>query len=164
MVAKGVIVASATDTVRRAPLDPRVAAPLVPVANRPILFHALEGMREAGIADVAIVACPPRRPTSAARSATVRRWGLQADPPRGDGGGPAAPLHAAQAFVEDGPFILQRGDGLLGDALSSFAGLLDEDRPRRRSCSSIASSRGGAAPSSRAGACCARPASTSCPA
>ena len=76
MVAKGVIVASATDTVRRAPLDPRVAAPLVPVANRPILFHALEGMREAGIADVAIVALSGHGgPTSAARSATAGAGG-----------------------------------------------------------------------------------------
>src|SRR5438034_1374144 len=57
MLTKGVIVASAGDTVCRAPLDPRLAAPLLPVANRPILFHALDSMREAGIADVAIVCC-----------------------------------------------------------------------------------------------------------
>jgi glucose-1-phosphate thymidylyltransferase len=129
MVAKGVIVASATDSVRRAPLDPRVAAPLVPVANRPILFHALEGMREAGIADIAIVACPATAADIRGAVGDGGRWGLQVTHLEVDGGGPAAPLHAAQAFVEDGPFILQRGDGLLGDALSSFAGMLDDDRP-----------------------------------
>ena len=129
MVAKGVIVASATDTVSRTPLDPRVAASLVPVANRPILFHALEAMREAGIADVAIVSCPATEDDIREAVGDGAAWGLELTHLVANGGGPAAPLHAAQAFVEDGPFILQRGDGLLGDALSSFAGLLDEERP-----------------------------------
>jgi glucose-1-phosphate thymidylyltransferase len=130
MLTKGVIVASAGDTVCRAPLDPRLAAPLLPVANRPILFHALDSMREAGIADVAIVCCSVTADSIRAAAGDGGRWGLHlthlvVD----DGDGPAGPLQAAQEFVDDGPFILQRGDGLLGDGLSSFAGLIDEDRP-----------------------------------
>ena len=132
MLAKGVIVAStsAADTARRPPLDPRLAASLVPVANRPILFHALEAMREAGIADVAIVCCETTADEVRSAVGDGAQWGLHLthlDVDRTDG--PAAPLQAAQEFVEDGPFIFQRGDGLLGDALSSFSGLLEEDRP-----------------------------------
>jgi glucose-1-phosphate thymidylyltransferase len=130
MQAKGVIVASAGDTAIRPPLDPRLSAPLVPVANRPILFHALEGMREAGIADVAIVSCSESKDEIRGAVGDGRPWGLHLTHLVIDeGGGPSAPLQAAQAFVEDGPFILQRGDGLLADALSSFACLLEERRP-----------------------------------
>jgi glucose-1-phosphate thymidylyltransferase len=130
MLAKGVIVASDDRTAIRPPLDPRLMAPLVPVANRPILFHALESMREAGVADVAIVSCAATTDEIRAAVGDGGRWGLQVTHLLVNGAdGPAAPLHAAHAFVEDGPFILQRGDGLLGDALSSFAGLLEEARP-----------------------------------
>jgi glucose-1-phosphate thymidylyltransferase len=130
MLTKGVIVASADQTVGRPPLDPRLAAPLVPVANRPILFHAIEGMREAGIADVAIVASAHTADEIRDAVGDGGRWGVHLTHLEVDkSDGPAAPLHATQGFVEDGPFILQRGDGLLGDALSSFAGLLEEERP-----------------------------------
>ncbi|HEX7298610.1 MAG TPA: sugar phosphate nucleotidyltransferase [Solirubrobacteraceae bacterium] len=130
MLAKGVIVASADRTAIKPPLDPRLAAPLVPVANRPILFHALEAMREAGIDEVAIVSCAITSDEIRAAAGDGGRWGLSVTHllvDRSDG--PAGPLHAAQGFVDDDPFILQRGDGLLGDALSSFAPLLDEERP-----------------------------------
>jgi glucose-1-phosphate thymidylyltransferase len=130
MVAKGVILASASHPASRTALDPRVAASLMPVANRPILFHALEAMREAGVADVAIVSCPATEDDIREAVGDGAQWGLDLTHLLADrAGGPAAPLHAAQAFVEDGPFILQRGDGLLGDSLSSFAGLLEGDRP-----------------------------------
>jgi glucose-1-phosphate thymidylyltransferase len=130
MLAKGVIVASPDATVGRLPLDPGLAAPLVPVANRPILFHALEAMREAGVAEVAIVGSGPTADDIRVAVGDGARWGLSLTHLVVDGAdGPAAPLQAAHAFVEDGPFILQRGDGLLGDALSSFAGLLEEERP-----------------------------------
>jgi glucose-1-phosphate thymidylyltransferase len=128
MLAKGVIVASDDCTAIRPPLDSRLTAPLVPVANRPILFHALEAMREAGVADVAIVSCDSTAGDIRDAVGDGGRFGLRlthlvTEP----ADGPSAPLHAAQEFVEDGPFILQRGDGLLGDALSSFAGLLDHE-------------------------------------
>jgi glucose-1-phosphate thymidylyltransferase len=128
MVAKGVILASSPDTASRTPFDPRTAASLVPVANRPILFHALEAMHEAGIADVAIVSCPATEDRIRDAVGDGASWALDLTHLVAEGGGPA-PLHAAQAFVGDGPFILQRGDGLLGDSLSSFAELLDDDRP-----------------------------------
>jgi glucose-1-phosphate thymidylyltransferase len=130
MLAKGVIVASPDATVSRLPLDSGLAAPLVPVANRPILFHALEAMREAGIAEVAIVGSGPTADDIRVAVGDGARWGLSLTHLVVDGAdGPAAPLQAAHAFVEEGPFILQRGDGLLGDALSSFAPLLEEERP-----------------------------------
>jgi glucose-1-phosphate thymidylyltransferase len=130
MLAKGVIVASADPAAGRPLLDPRLAAPLVPVANRPILFHALEAMREAGVADVAIVSSPASSDDIGGAVGDGARWGLNVTHLVADGSdGPAAPLQVAQGFVDDGPFILQRGDGLLGDALSSFAGLLEEERP-----------------------------------
>ena len=89
MVAKGVILASATDTVSRTPFDPRVAASLVPVANQPILFHALEAMREAGIADVAIVSCPATEDDIREAVGDGAAWGLELTHLLANGGGPA---------------------------------------------------------------------------
>ena len=130
MLPKGVIVASADPAAGRPLLDPRVAAALVPVANRPILFHALESMCEAGIADVAIVCSPTTAAEIGAAVGDGGRWGLRVTHLVTNGSdGPGAPLQAAQTFVDDGPFIMQRGDGLLGDALSSFAGVLEDERP-----------------------------------
>jgi glucose-1-phosphate thymidylyltransferase len=130
MFTKGVILASADRTVDRPPLDSRLAPPLVPVANRPILFHALEAMREAGIAEVAIVASESSADDIRDAVGGGERWGLELTHLLVEGADDStAPLHAAQDFVEDRPFILQRGDGLLGDALSSFSGLVAEGRP-----------------------------------
>jgi glucose-1-phosphate thymidylyltransferase len=128
MPAKGVIVASAEDAAIRPPLDPRLAASLVPVANRPIIFHALGAMREAGIVDVAIVSCNGTSDAIQDAVGDGRSWGLRLTHML-VGEGPGQALQAANEFVEDAPFILQRGDGLLGDALSSFAGLIDDERP-----------------------------------
>ena len=77
MLAKGVIVASDDSTAIRAPLDSRLAPPLVPVANQPILFHALETMREAGVADVAIVACDATADDIRAAVGDGGRFGLR---------------------------------------------------------------------------------------
>jgi glucose-1-phosphate thymidylyltransferase len=130
MPVKGVIVASTDDAGVRSPLDSRVAAALVPVANRPILFHALGAMHEAGIVDVAIVSCSSSAAAIRDAVGDGRAWGLRLEHILVDGAdGPGAPLQAAHAFVDDAPFILQRGDGLLSDALSSFAGLIDDERP-----------------------------------
>jgi glucose-1-phosphate thymidylyltransferase len=93
MLAKGVIVASADDAVIRPPLDPRLATSLVPVANRPILFHALGAMREAGIADVAIVSCAATAGAIREAVGDGRTWGLRLEHILvGGADGPGAPL------------------------------------------------------------------------
>src|ERR671911_3155278 len=100
MLAKGVIVASADPTAGRPPLDPRLAAPLVPVANRPILFHALEAMREAGIADVAIVSSPSNADDIGAAVGDGGRWGLHVTHLTTNGNrGPGSPLEDAPPLL-----------------------------------------------------------------
>ena len=132
MVAKGVILASATDTACRTSFDPRAGG--VARTRWPTSRSCSTRWRRC-----ARRASPTSRSSSCpATEADIREavgdgaaWGLALTHLLADGGGPAAPLHAAQAFVEDGPFILQRGDGLLGDSLSSFAEAARRGAPGR---------------------------------
>jgi glucose-1-phosphate thymidylyltransferase len=127
MSARGVVLAGGgADGEGRWPLDRGGARHLLPIANRPILLHAVEGMRNAGISEVAVVAAPGTR--DAVRDV------LDADPIAGvevhllvdDGpGGPVTALQTARDFVGDAPCLVQAGDGLLrhdvGDVLRTVA-------------------------------------------
>ncbi len=98
------------------------------VANRPIVCHVLDALRQAGVVDVAVVA-----PTDAAAEVgecissdgpaglAIRQ--LAADRP---GEGDAA-LCAAAEFVGEDPCILHCANGLLGQALRPHIELLDRE-------------------------------------
>jgi glucose-1-phosphate thymidylyltransferase len=103
---------------------------LLPVANRPILFHALDAMRRAGIAEVGIATTDATAPAIRAALGDGRDWDLRfryidADPAAGAG----ATLLAAGDFLGASPFVAHSGDGLLGEELGP---LLDSlaSRPR----------------------------------
>jgi glucose-1-phosphate thymidylyltransferase len=128
---KGVVLAAAQDPEGApAALDRGADRHLQPIANRPILLHAVEGMRNAGIRDVAVVASPSTR--DAIRDA------LDADPvlgvevellvdrrPRG----PVSAVEAASEFVAGHPFLLQPGDGLLRHDPMGVLDAVGEDSP-----------------------------------
>lgn len=130
MIAKGVVVAAE----RRdgAPASPGrdVAQHLQPIANRPILLHAVEGMRNAGIHDVAVVVSPSTRDAiedvlAASPVAGVHVEVLVDDDHRGA----VSALQAAGEFVAGAPFLVQPGDGLLRHDLPELLGTLDGGGP-----------------------------------
>jgi glucose-1-phosphate thymidylyltransferase len=123
IVNKGVILAGSSTG--RLPLGAGVPAPLAPVANRPIVTHAVERLRAAGVDDVAVVSAPALESDlqRALRGLETRQLRLS------EGRGLAGALRAAAPFVGDDPFVLQTGDGLLGHDVGPFANVAADDGP-----------------------------------
>lgn len=126
---KGVVVVPNTTAWTGPWLGATRATALQRVANRPILSHVLDALREAGVVEVAIVS-----PHDVAEAVAA---GVGVDGPDGlaieflvedqlEGG---RSLRAAVEFVDGAPCILHRADGLLGQPLSPFVDADDEQDP-----------------------------------
>ncbi|MGH9280199.1 MAG: glucose-1-phosphate thymidylyltransferase [Acidimicrobiales bacterium] len=106
---------------RLRPITHTSAKQLVPVANKPILFYALEAIAEAGIVDVGIIVGDTAEEVEAAVG-DGERWGLRVtylhqDEPRGL----AHCVFIARDFLGDDDFVMYLGDNLLGDGVVEFA-------------------------------------------
>jgi glucose-1-phosphate thymidylyltransferase len=113
MRVKGVVLACGGDVPAETPLGAALPRHLVPVGNRPLFEHALEGMARAGIEETAVVVDDrSRAAVRAALGALASRTEIVAV---GDGRTPgiADALAAAREFVGDDPFLMHSGDGLL---------------------------------------------------
>lgn len=91
---------------------------LVPVATKPILFHAMEALRQAGVLEAAIVT---EHDSAAAFRAAVGDggdWGMSVTyaETAADSGVHGA-LGVTRDFIEDEPVVVQRADALLRDRL-----------------------------------------------
>ena len=95
-------------------LDRRVSRHVLPVANKPILVHALESMARAGIEEAAITVPAGERPTIAEAVGSGDDWGVRVHylPTRTTDELPAI-LAASHEFLDGHPFVLQHGDGIL---------------------------------------------------
>ncbi len=118
MELKGLILAGGAGT-RLRPLTHTSAKQLVPVANKPVLFYALEAMRDAGIEDVAIVVSPgPSGAEIRERTGDGSEWELRivyVEQPE-----PLGIAHAvlmAEQEIGDCPFVVYLGDNLLRDGI-----------------------------------------------
>jgi glucose-1-phosphate thymidylyltransferase len=123
------LVLSGGEGSRLRPLTHTQAKQLIPIAGQPILFHALEAIRDAGIVEVGIVV--------GSTAAEVRdavgdgaRWGLAIsyiEQP--------APLGLAHAvmtaadFVRGEPFLMYLGDNVLLEGVTRFVREFERTRP-----------------------------------
>jgi glucose-1-phosphate thymidylyltransferase len=92
---------------------------LVPVANRPILFHALDAIAEAGIDEVGIVVCDARAEIEAALG-DGSTFGLRLtymEP--GAARGLAHCVQLARRFLGDDEFLVYQGDNLFEDGVAA---------------------------------------------
>ncbi len=101
---------------RLRPLTYTGAKQLVPIANRPVLFYALDDLIEAGISDIGIVVGDTEDQVRAA----VDGSGFQAnisyikqDAPLGI----AHAIKAGRAFLGDSPFVLFLGDNFIREGV-----------------------------------------------
>lgn len=101
--------------------------PLVPVANRPILFHNLEALRLAGVLEATIAVEPETASAIRAAVGDGSDWGLgirYLECPSGIGLDDA--LSTARSFVGDEPVLVQLAGALLRERIhphiAAFAG------------------------------------------
>ena len=105
---------------RLRPITHTGAKQLVPVANKPILYYAIEAVRDAGIKDIGIVVGDTHEIIREAIG-TGERWGVRVDYILQD-----APLGLAHAvkvsrdYLGDEQFVMFLGDNLIKDGISAL--------------------------------------------
>ena len=114
---------------RLRPLTHTQAKQLIPVAGQPILFHALDAIRDAGIVEVGIV-IGHTGPEVRAAVGDGARWHLDVTYLEQE-----APLGLAHAvmtaadFVRGQPFLMYLGDNVLLEGVTRFVSEFERTRP-----------------------------------
>jgi glucose-1-phosphate thymidylyltransferase len=114
---------------RLRPLTHTQAKQLIPVAGQPILFHALDAIRDAGITEVGIV-IGHTGPEVRAAVGDGARWHLSVTYLEQE-----APLGLAHAvmtaadFVRGQPFLMYLGDNVLLEGVRRFVSEFERTRP-----------------------------------
>jgi len=101
---------------------------LIPVANKPVLFYAIEDVIEAGIRDIGIIVGPNKEQVIE----TVRSVDWDADIEfiyQGDPLGLAHAILVAEEFLDDEEFVMYLGDNILRDGIIEHAQKFKELNP-----------------------------------
>jgi len=114
---KGLVLSGGKGT-RLRPLTHTAAKQLVPVGNRPILFHVLDNLKNAAVKDVGIVISPDTGNAIREAVGDGRAWGMnlefimQSEPL-----GLAHAVKVARYFLGRDSFVMYLGDNLIGSGI-----------------------------------------------
>jgi glucose-1-phosphate thymidylyltransferase len=119
-VLRGLILAGGAGT-RLRPITHTSAKQLVPIANKPVLFYGIEALVAAGISEIGVIVAPETAGEIRAAVGDGSKFGarttfIQQDEPNGL----AHALLTAEAFLEDGPFVMYLGDNVLRDGIDDL--------------------------------------------
>lgn len=108
------IVLCAGEGTRLRPLTYTGAKHLIPLANKPVIYHIIEAIKGAGIEEIGIVVSPGMEVEFAQHLSNGNKWGVNISyiwqrEPRGL----AHAVACAREFVKDEPFLVYLGDNLL---------------------------------------------------
>ncbi len=113
---KGLILSGGKGT-RLRPLTYTSAKQLVPVANKPVLFYAIETLVEAGITEIGIIVGDTRDEIKAAVG-TGERWGIKVTYlPQEAPLGLAHAVKIAQDYLGDSRFVMYLGDNMIEESI-----------------------------------------------
>lgn len=117
---KGLVLSGGKGT-RLRPLTHTAAKQLVPVGNRPILFHVLDNLKDAGVEEIGVVISPETG--NAIREAVNggQSWGIRVDYITQDKPlGLAHAVKVAEAYLGQDSFIMYLGDNLIGSGIRTY--------------------------------------------
>lgn len=117
---KALILAAGKGT-RLKPLTNTVPKHLLPVGDRPILFHVLDYIKEAGIKDIGIVVSPDSGPSIEEALSNNSEWrGKVTFITQSEPLGLAHAVKVAQGFLGDSSFLMLLGDNLIQEGVKDF--------------------------------------------
>ncbi|MDI6808153.1 MAG: glucose-1-phosphate thymidylyltransferase [Candidatus Eisenbacteria bacterium] len=127
---KGLILSGGKGT-RLRPITHTSAKQLVPVANKPILFYAIEAIRDAGITDIYIVVGDTKDEIKAAvgngSALGVKATYIEQEAPLGL----AHAVKISEKYLGKEPFVMFLGDNIIKDGIKNF---VDEFRSEHPNC------------------------------